>query len=65
MEGHEQRVFDGAKGVLDRDRPVVLTELEQRHREEPLENTFAFFADAGYAGWFLSEAGPGLWKTSL
>ena len=60
VEGHEQRVFDGAKGVLDRDRPVVLTELEQRHREEPLENTFSFFADAGYDGWYLSEAGPGL-----
>lgn len=55
VEGHEQRVFDGAKGVLDRDRPVVLTELEQRHRKEPIEVTFAFFADAGYDGWFIVD----------
>ena len=55
VEGHEQRVFDGAKDILDRDRPVVLTELEQRHREEPIEATFSFFADAGYGGWFICE----------
>jgi FkbM family methyltransferase len=55
VEGHEQRVFDGAKGILDRDRPVVLTELEQRHRTEPIETTFSFFADAGYDGWFICK----------
>ena len=57
VEGHEQQVFHGAKGILDRDRAVVVTELEQRHREEPIGATFSFFADAGYAGWFLGEAG--------
>lgn len=57
VEGHEQRVFHGAKGILDRDRPIVLTELEQRHREEPIESTFSFFADAGYDGWFITAGG--------
>jgi FkbM family methyltransferase len=57
VEGHEQRVFDGAKGMLERDRPVVVTELEQRHREEPIESTFSFFADARYEGWFIEKAG--------
>jgi FkbM family methyltransferase len=57
VEGHEQRVLDGAKGILDRDRPVVFTELEQRHREEPIETTFSFFADAGYDGWFMIGGG--------
>jgi len=57
VEGHEQRVFDGARGILDRDRPVVLTELEQRHRTEPIETTFSFFADAGYDGWVICEEG--------
>jgi FkbM family methyltransferase len=57
VEGHEQRVFEGSAGILNRDHPVVLTELEQRHREDPIESTFAFFADAGYRGWFLTESG--------
>jgi FkbM family methyltransferase len=55
VEGHEQRVFEGAKGILDRDRPVVLIELEQRHRAEPIETAFTFFADAGYDGWFIRK----------
>lgn len=54
VEGHEQRVFDGAIRILDRDRPVVFAEVEQRHRQDPIENTFAFFAAAGYRGWFVA-----------
>jgi FkbM family methyltransferase len=55
-EGHEQQVFQGAKGILDRDRPVVLTEIEQRHRKDPIETTFEFFAGLGYRGWFVSRS---------
>jgi FkbM family methyltransferase len=55
VEGHEQHVFEGAVRILGQDRPVVFAEVEQRHREDPIENTFAFFADAGYRGWFLAE----------
>jgi FkbM family methyltransferase len=54
VEGHEQRVFDGAARILDRDRPVVFTEVEARHRKDPIENTFAFFGATGYCGWFVA-----------
>lgn len=57
VEGHEQHVFDGAARVLGRDRPVVFAEVEQRHRDDPIGNTFSFFADAGYRGWFVTESG--------
>ena len=57
VEGHEQRVFDGAVRILDRDHPIVFTEVEQRHRKDPIENTFEFFAVAGYRGWFVTEQG--------
>lgn len=57
VEGHEQCVFDGAARILGRDRPVVFTEVEQRHRDDSIQNTFAFFADAGYRGWFVAEHG--------
>lgn len=55
VEGHEQRVIEGATRVLNRDRPVVFVEVEQRHRQDPIENTFAFFATAGYRGWFVAR----------
>jgi hypothetical protein len=57
VEGHEQRVFEGAARILDRDRPVILTEVEQRHRADPIERMFAFLAAAGYRGWFIAEGG--------
>lgn len=56
-EGHEQRVFDGAARIIDRDRPVVFTELEQRHRTDPIQSTFEFFSAAGYRGWFVAGTG--------
>lgn len=54
VEGHEQRVFEGAVQVINRDHPVVLAEVEERHREDSVENTFAFFSAAGYCGWFVA-----------
>jgi FkbM family methyltransferase len=57
VEGHEQRVFDGATRTFGRDRPIVFAEVEQRHRADPIENTFAFFAGAGYCGWLVVEGG--------
>ena len=54
VEGHEQQVFEGAARILDRDRPVVFAEVEERHREDPIKNTFAFFDGAGYRGWFVA-----------
>jgi FkbM family methyltransferase len=53
VEGHEQQVFEGAARILDRDRPVVFTEAEERHRKDPIANTFTFFGAAGYSGWFV------------
>jgi FkbM family methyltransferase len=57
VEGHEQKVFEGAARILRRDHPVVLTEVEQRHRDDPIASTFALMADAGYRGWFITEGG--------
>jgi FkbM family methyltransferase len=57
VEGHEQKVFEGAARILRRDHPVVLTEVEQRHRDDPIANTFELLVDAGYHGWFIAEGG--------
>lgn len=57
VEGHEQRVFAGATSVIERERPVVLAEVEQRHRDDAIDSTFEFFAGYGYHGWFLAPDG--------
>jgi FkbM family methyltransferase len=57
VEGHEQRVFAGAAGLIERGQPVVLAEVEQRHREDAIDRTFEFFAVRGYQGWFVAPDG--------
>ncbi len=57
VEGHEQRVFLGAAEVIERDQPIVLAEIEQRHREDCIDITFEFFVHSGYSAWFMAEDG--------
>jgi FkbM family methyltransferase len=57
VEGHEQQVFCGAAKVLQRSRPVVLTELEQRHRADDIAAMFGFFTTARYRGWYVGPGG--------
>ena len=57
VEGHEQRVFAGATGLIERAHPVVLAEVEQRHRADAIDSTFEFFAGHGYQGWFVAPDG--------
>jgi FkbM family methyltransferase len=56
VEGHEQAMLDGARRLLTEARPAVLIEIEQRHREAPVEDTFDRFTETGYEGYAL---GPG------
>jgi FkbM family methyltransferase len=57
VEGHEQRVFAGAADLIEREHPVVLAEVEQRHREDAIDSTFEFFTSHRYRGWFLARDG--------
>ncbi len=53
VEGHEMSVFHGAERLLQRSRPNIIVELEERHRPGILGNAFAYLAALGYRGWFL------------
>ena len=53
VEGSELALLQGAAGLLARARPVLLVEIEQRHQERPIADTFAFLDGLGYEGWFL------------
>jgi FkbM family methyltransferase len=56
VEGHELAVLEGAENVLERDRPALIIEIEQRHHREPIEHIFQFLVGRGYAGYFLDPA---------
>jgi FkbM family methyltransferase len=51
--GHEYEVLAGASRTLTSCRPSLLVEIEQRHQERPVEETFDRLASLGYRGFFL------------
>jgi FkbM family methyltransferase len=55
VEGHEDKVLRGSIETVDRFRPAVLLEIEERHRERPVDDAFAFFLDRGYEGFFFDS----------
>lgn len=55
VEGHEHEVLLGASSLLDKDRPSIFIEIEQRHRESPIEETFDLLRDSGYTGYFVHK----------
>jgi len=57
VEGHELEVFKGAIDILQKDRPNLLIEIEQRHVSAPIADHFTFFDGMGYQGFFLDDNG--------
>ncbi|MCC5997141.1 MAG: FkbM family methyltransferase [Oceanicaulis sp.] len=49
VEGHERAVLEGARGVIARDRPVMIIEIEERHTGEDLDEALDFVESLGYA----------------
>lgn len=55
VEGHEYSVLEGAVLTLQRCRPILLIEIEQRHISRPIEDVFDLVLTQGYHGFFLTE----------
>ncbi len=53
VEGHEMAALEGARAVVERDRPTFIIEAEDRHRPNAVGSTRAFLAERGYEGFFL------------
>lgn len=57
-EGHELDVFRGARGLIERDRPVLLFECEQRHLPSASPAAvFDYLRALGYTGYFFRAGG--------
>jgi FkbM family methyltransferase len=57
VEGHELAVLRGSESILQSSRPTILIEIEQRHQDADIRNTFDYIAGLGYSGSFLSPDG--------
>jgi FkbM family methyltransferase len=55
VEGHEQAVLEGSIGILERDHPHLLIEIEERHKQGSVADIRNFLADYGYEGYFYDE----------
>jgi FkbM family methyltransferase len=55
VEGHEEEVLLGAERVIVRDLPVLLVEIEERHRPGALARILARLSTRGYAAFFLHD----------
>ena len=56
VEGHELAVLRGASKLLGL-KPALLVEIEQRHCDASILNTFKFILNSGYDGWALFKEG--------
>lgn len=57
VEGFEDAVLRGARRTIERDRPTILVEIEEKHTQRPIEDDLRAIVDLGYQGLFLGEAG--------
>ena len=55
VEGHEKEVINGSIGIIKKDKPILLVEIEERHSKvKPIE-TINFIKNLGYEAYFLKE----------
>lgn len=55
VEGRESAVLRGAETTLRASQPTLLIEIEQRHRADPIDDTFRYLAGLGYRGYFFGR----------
>ncbi len=55
VEGHELAVLRGAMRILERDRPNLIVELEERHAPGCVAEAFALLGPLGYRGACLRD----------
>lgn len=57
VEGHEHEVLLGGLELLRQARPILFLEIEQRHRERPVQETVDLLKELGYDGYMTRQSG--------
>jgi FkbM family methyltransferase len=57
VEGHERAVVAGAQGLIERSRPAMLIEIEQRHHKDPIDEVIDDIEVHGYSAWAVGSDG--------
>ena len=53
VEGHEEALLDGAKATIDRERPSMIIEIEERHHPGRSDHLMTSILDRNYTAFFL------------
>ena len=53
VEGHELAVLRGGSATIQRCRPMMLIEIEERHKPNAIYQVNGFLANLGYEGYFV------------
>ena len=54
VEGHEKNVLLGGQSLINRDKPILLIEIEERHTKIPIRETINFIKTLNYNCYYLS-----------
>jgi FkbM family methyltransferase len=55
VEGHELAVLHGARNTLEKSKPNILIEVEERHHAGAINDVAAYLIALGYEGFFIVE----------
>ena len=53
VEGHEEYVIEGARKVIQKNKPILIVEIEQRHIKKQIKQVFQSILKLNYNGFFL------------
>ena len=55
VEGHELNVIEGAINIINKYKPTLLVEIEEKHTKKPVLNTINKIMKYGYKVYFLEN----------
>ena len=55
VEGHEIEVIEGAIETINKNKPILLVEIEERHSKKKVIDTIKFINTLGYKSYYFNE----------
>ena len=55
VEGHEKEVIEGSVNLINKFKPILLVEIEEKYTQIPVSDTINFIKNLGYLPYFCKE----------